>query len=549
MMAVKPDKWDLETGVLIVGSGGAALAAAILAHDNGASVTVIERSDKVGGTTSDSGGLTWVPQHHLMAEKGASDSREEALKYCKAVTKGRVSDPLVETYVDTVPEMARYMEEHTPLKYESTSYPDYHPEFEGGHTAEASRSLGPLLFNKNDLGEAASTLRDNRNPGIPMLFSELEKWEAGTKIHQVPFDVIGERMEEGLVGFGAALVGHLYKGLLDRGIEPVLNTRGLELVMEDGEVIGLRAEQGGKDFYIGADKGIILACGGFEWNKDLVAAFLPGPIAYPNSPPYNEGDGLKMAMSAGADLAGMCENWGSISIVIPGEESYDRPYGRISLTERNLPHCIIVNRKGLRFVNESASYNDMFKSFWILNPNTCEYENLPAWHIFDQLYFDKYPCMTIMPGDPIPDYVERGDTVGELARKVGIDPEGLETTVERFNAFAKTGVDQDFQRGESAYDKYYGDKDQKPSPALGPIEKPPFYALPSYTGSIGTKGGARINTNAQALHVSGNPIPGLYAAGNAGAPVSGPGYWGAGGTIGPAMVFGYLAGRHAANRK
>ena len=225
MMAERPGKWDLKTEVLVVGSGGAALAAAILASDNGASVTVIERSDKVGGTTSDSGGLTWVPQHHLMAEKGASDSREEALTYCRAVTKGRVSDQLLETYVDTVPEMARYMEEHTPLKYESTSYPDYHPEFEGGHGPEASRSLGPLLFNKNDLGEAAPTLRGNRNPGIPMLFSELEKWEAGTKIHQVPFDVIGERMEEGLEGFGAALVGHLYKGIVARGFRPGANQK------------------------------------------------------------------------------------------------------------------------------------------------------------------------------------------------------------------------------------------------------------------------------------------------------------------------------------
>jgi len=548
-MAEKPNKWDLETDVLVVGSGGAALAAAILAHDNGARVIMIERSDKVGGTTADSGGLTWVPQHHLMAERGGSDSRQEALTYCKTLAKGRVADELLETYVDMAPLMARYMEEHTPLKYETTSYPDYHPEFEGGHTAESSRSLGPVLFNKNDLGEATSNLRSNRNPGIPMLFSELEKWEAGTKINQVPFDVIAERMEQGLAGFGEALVGHLYKGCLDRGIEPMLNTRGLELIMENGEVIGLLAGQGGKNLYISAGKGTILACGGFEWNKDLVAAFLPGDITYPNSPPFNEGDGLKMSMSAGAQLDGMCENWGSISIVIPGEESDGKPYGRISLSERNLPHCIIVNRRGARFVNESASYNDMFKAFWILNPNTCEYENLPAWHIFDQQYFDKYPCMTIMPGDQVPEYIERGDTIEALAQKVGIDPEALKITIERFNQFAKEGIDQDFQRGESAYDKYYGDKDQRPNPALGKIEKPPFYALPAYTGSIGTKGGAKINRNAQVMHVSGKPIPGLYAAGNAAAPVSGPSYFGAGGTIGPAMVFGYLAGRHAARRK
>jgi predicted oxidoreductase len=157
--------------------------------------------------------------------------------------------------------------------------------------------------------------------------------------------------------------------------------------------------------------------------------------------------------------------------------------------------------------------------------------------------------MTIMPGDAVPDYVERGDTVGELAQKVGIDPEGLKTTVKRFNEIAAESEDHDFQRGKSAYDKYYGDRDHKPNPSLGPLEKPPFYALPTYCGSIGTKGGPVINTNAQVLHISGKPIPGLYAAGNAAAPVSGPSYWGAGGTIGPAMTFGYLAGRHVANKK
>ncbi len=548
-MVKKSEKWDLETDVLVVGTGGGGLTAAIMAHDNGARVTVIERSDKVGGTTSDSGGLLWIPQHHHMAKTGHSDSREDALRYCKAITKGRVADELVETYVDTAHEMVKYLEEYTPLNLECTSYPDYHPEFEGGHTKEASRSLGPMMFNKNDLGEAAANLRPNRYPAMPMLFSELEKWEAGTKIHLLPFDLIGERMESGLAGFGEALIGHLYKGCLDRGIEPVLNTRGLELITEESEIISLQAEQNGKSLYIGARKGVILACGGFEWNRELVAAFLPGEIPYPNSPPYNEGDALKMAMAVGADLGVMCENWGSISILIPGEESYGKPYGRISLSERALPHCIMVNRKGKRFVNEAANYNDMFKPLWEMDPNTMEYLNLPAWHIFDQQFFDKYPCMTIMPGEPVPDYVERGQTLKELAQNIDIDPDGLEGSVERFNKFAIKGIDPDFQRGKSAYDIYYGDRDHKPNPSLGTLEKPLFYALPTYPGSIGTKGGPKINPNGQVLHVSGKPIPGLYAAGNAAAAVSGPGYWGAGGTIGPAMTFGYLAGRHAANRK
>ncbi len=548
-MTLIPDKWDRETDVLVVGTGGAGLTAAILAHDKHAKVIVIERSDKVGGTTADSGGLLWIPNNHIMKEMDYNDSREEALAYCMTLTKGRASDELVETYVDTAPEMAKYLEDHTPLKLETTSYPDYHPEVEGGHTGDSPRSLGPALFDKNDLGDSRPNLRLSRFMPLPMTFTENYEWQAISKPHQVPFDVISQRMEAGLSGFGEALMGYLYKGCLDRGIEPLLNTRGLELIMKDGEVIGLRAERKDNDFFIRANRGVILASGGFEWNDELKARFLPGEITHPNSPPFNEGDGLKMAMSVGADLGNMSECWGFVSLVLPGEESDGKPMSRLSLTERGLPHCMIVNRFGKRFVNESASYNDMFKPLWIVDPNSCEYVNLPAWHIFDQQYFDKYPVMTIMPGDPIPDFVDRADTVGELARKVGIIPEGLAAAIERFNKFVAEGVDHDFQRGQSVFDQYWGDGDNTPNPTLGSIEKPPFYALPTYPGAIGTKGGPVTNSNAQVMHISGKPIPGLYAAGNVMAGVSGPSYWGGGGTIGPAMTFGYLAGGHAANRK
>jgi len=210
--------------------------------------------------------------------------------------------------------------------------------------------------------------------------------------------------------------------------------------------------------------------------------------------------------------------------------------------ERSLPHSIIVNKKGKRFVNEAANYNDMSKPFWIMDPNTCAYANLPAWLIMDQQYFDKYACMMIMPGNPVPDYVYRADTVERLAANLGVDPAGLAATVERFNAYALNGSDLDFDRGKSAYDNAYGDPVNKPNPNLGTIGKAPFYALQVFCGSIGTKGGPVTNENAQVMHVSGEPIPGLYASG-------GRAYWGGGGTIGPAMVFGYLAGRHAATEK
>jgi len=548
-MAIKPEKWDLETEVLVVGTGGAALTAAILAHDNGAKVAVIEKSNKVGGATAVSGGGIWVPNNHHMAEQDKSDSREDALKYCKHLTKGRAPDELIETYIDTAPEMIKYMEDHTPVELESTLWPDYHPDMDGAHKGDASRMLCPLLFNKNDLGEAKDKLRPNPTLGFPMTFNDMAKWESLSKPANIPFDVIAERMEAGFVGLGEALMGSIYKGCLDRGIDPILNTRALELIMEGDRVIGILADQGGKDWHVLASKGIILASGGFEWSDELKAQFLPGEITHPNSPPHNEGDGLKMAMAIGADLGNMSEIWGQASLQIPGEEYDGRQLNRCSMVERSLPHVIIVNKQGKRFVNEAASYNDMLKSFWILDPNTCEYVNLPAWTIFDEQYHENYAMLTFMPGDISPPWLVRTDTLEELAQKTGIDLEGLKTTAKGFNEYAKEGVDHDFQRGKSVFDQYWGDKDQKPNPNLGTIEKPPFYALPTYTGAIGTKGGPKINTKGQVVHVSGKPIPGLYAAGNVTAGVSGPAYWGGGGTIGPAMLFGYICGINAAKEK
>ncbi len=547
-MAKIPEKWDMETEVLVVGTGCSGLTAAIIAADEGSGVTVIERSDKIGGTTSASGGAVWAPDNHHMAEKGIKDSREDALTYCKLITKGRVPVALIEAYLDTVPRMLKYMENNTPLRFEVSTMPDYHPQFKGGHDGDSSRSLGPLPFNKGELGECMPRLRPNPTMGLPLSFSEMDEWDSICKPQNIDFALIAQRMEAGMCGFGEALMAALYKGCLDRNIDPIINTRALELVTENDKVIGLMANQEDRSIYIKAEKGVILCSGGFEWNEELKAAFLPGEITHPNSPPYNEGDGLKMAMSVNAELANMSEAWGWISMSIPGEEYCGKPMSRGSLTERALPHVIIVNKKGKRFVNEAASYNDMFKPFWEFDENTLDYKNLPSWHIFDQQFHDKYAFLTVMPGEDMPDYIAKADTIEALAKKVGIDPGGLTAEVKRFNEFVEKGEDPDFNRGNNSFDHYWGDADNKPNPSLGYIKKPPFYAMQNYCGTLGTKGGPRTNADAQVLHMSGKPIPGLYAAGNVMAVVSGPSYFGAGGTIGPGMTFGYLAAKHAAGQ-
>jgi 3-oxosteroid 1-dehydrogenase len=542
----KKKRWDLETDVLVLGTGAAGMTAALAAHGAGASVVLLEKSRLVGGTTAVSGGVVWVPNNHHLAEVGIEDSRAEALAYVKRLTDGRTDDALVERFVDTAPAMVEWVEAETPLRFKALArYPDYHPEFPGGKGG--GRSLDPGLFDANDLGPWKKSLRRSPVFGMTaMTVAEATDWGVFSKPLKLPFKLLGERYGKGLVCYGGALAGQLLKALLDRKIEPRLEHVARELVVEDGRVTGVRVEHQGQELFVRARRGVILASGGFEWNRALAAQFLGGVLTHPNSPPGNEGDGLKMAMAVGADLANMSEAWWCPSLVIPGEEYDGKQLHRGDFATRSLPHTIIVNRKGRRFVNEAQNYNDLMKAFFAFEPNAYERPNLPAWLVFDHAYLEKYALMTVMPGQPAPEWLTRADTLDELARIVGIDARGLGQTVDRFNGLAVEGVDPDFARGESLYDRFYGDPDHLPNANLGTITKRPFYALEVHPGAIGTKGGARVNVDAQVLRVDGAPIPGLYAAGNVMAGVTGAGYPGAGSTIAAAMTFGYLAGRHAA---
>jgi succinate dehydrogenase/fumarate reductase flavoprotein subunit len=381
-----------------------------------------------------------------------------------------------------------------------------------------------------------------------MSVTEATEWGVFSKPLSLPFKLLGERYSKGLVCYGGALTGKLLKAVLDRGIQPMLETPAKELVEDDGRIAGVRATRAGADFLVRAKKGVVLASGGFEWNAKLAAQFLGGPLTHPNSPPCNEGDGLVMAMSVGADLGNMTEAWWCPSLVIPGEEYDDKQLNRGDFATRSLPHTIIVNRRGQRFVNEAQNYNDLMKPFFAFDSNVYERSNLPAYLVFDSRYLEKYALMTYMPGRPPPDWIPRADTLDALAQKLGVDARGLAATVTRFNGFAREGKDLDFTRGDSLYDRFYGDPDNGPNPNLGTIEKAPFFALEVHPGAIGTKGGARVDANAQVLGANGAAIAGLYAAGNVMAGVTGAGYPGAGSTIGAAMTFGFLAGRHAAKQ-
>jgi succinate dehydrogenase/fumarate reductase flavoprotein subunit len=295
---------------------------------------------------------------------------------------------------------------------------------------------------------------------------------------------------------------------------------------------------------------VILASGGFEWNADLVRAFLRGPMSHPVSIETSTGDGLIMAMKAGAMVTNMREAWWMPAGEVPTD---DNPMGRILVNgQRTLPHSIMVNKRGRRFTNEAANYNAFGAAFHVEDVSKFEYANLPCWLVFDQTYVDTYGFRIVSGGNGsrVPDWVPRADTPEALAEMLGIDGAELRATIERWNHHCEGGSDPDFGRGDSAFDCWWGDPYRKGrrDATLGPLTKGPFYAYEIFSGALGTKGGPRVDPDARVLNLDGEPIPGLYAAGNVMGSPFGMTYGGPGGTLGPAMVFGYLAGKHAAAR-
>lgn len=529
-----------EADVIVVGSGAAALAAALAAHDAGAKVAVVERSGSVGGTSAVSGGGVWMPSNHVT---GAGDSREEALSYMTRLSSGRAPAELLARYVDEGPEILAGFEKRTQLRFNAISWPDYHPEMEGAR--RQGRMIEPALFDSSLLGDWSSRLRRAPVLGLPITLQESTvEWTPSLTPERYDAEEIKRRAQARQVACGQALVGALLHGCLARGIEPLLETRGVELVFDGRSVGGVVLEREGRRLE-GRARSVVLATGGYEWNADMCSRFLPGQLTHPTSPPCNEGDALLMAMEVGADVANMNEAWWYPACAVPGEEYEGRQLSRFMAVERTAPHSIIVDRFGQRFVNEAANYNDMQKGFFGFDANEGAPRHLPCWVVFDQQYRSRYPVITARPGAPDPDWLAAADTLEALGVRVGIAPEALSETVRRWNGFVAAGRDRDFGRGDSFYDRFHGDPGA-PHPNLGTIEMAPYYAIPVYLGAVGTSGGPRIDERGRVQHVRDRPIPGLYGAGNAVASPAGPAYFGGGTTIGMGLVWGHIAGSEAA---
>ncbi|WP_433507637.1 FAD-dependent oxidoreductase [Pseudonocardia halophobica] len=523
--------------VVVLGTGGAGLVAAVAAADAGAEVAVVEKGERVGGTTALSGGTTWIPAN---PHESTPDGRADALAYLDSLSHGLIEPALAEAFVDTGPEFVCWIEAVTPVRYHVVpGLPDYHPEHPGGKPG-GGRSLDPDLFSFRELGEWADrVVMPERLPRLMLT----ETFMGGGRPGPPSRD---ERRERDLRGCGHALVGGLLKALLDRGIAPRTGLRATSLILGDG-VEGVRFADGSE---IRARRGVVLATGGFEWDPELVRAYLRGPMTSPASVPTNTGDGLRLAMAAGAQLGTMREAWWVPTVEIPGDEAFGRQRAQLVLRERSLPRSIMVNRTGRRFTNEAANYNALGGAFHQFDPTTFSYANLPCWLVFDAEYLRRYGFLSLPPGAEPPAWVTTAATLDELARRIGVPPLELAATVARFNAHVADGADTDFGRGTSAYDGWNGDQTHYPGPGatLGPLTEGPFHAVEIHSGALGTKGGPRTDVDGRVLDLAGAPIPGLYAAGNAMAGVTGMVYGGAGGTLGPGMVFGYRAGRHAGAR-
>lgn len=557
-----------EVDVLVVGSGGAGMLAALRASDLGLMTMIVEKAHFYGGTTATSGGVMWIPDHGLAPD--LADSPERALTYLRAATAGLACDQRLQAYVTNARRMVEYLcslgIHPTPL----TGFPDYMPWLPGTTTG---RSLYPPEFDGREIGDDYFRMRSPNS--IAMLFGRytlnmreshaLMKQQRGWMLTAARIILrywldIPQRLRsrrDRRATRGDALIGAMRRELLKRNVPLLLGTSLESLEMAAGRAVGALVRSNGASRLILARKGIVLAAGGFEQDQFLRDTHFttPSNTTFSMTPHGgNTGDALRAGRAVGAASAFLDHAWWSPVMQLPSNDlaGEDVTHG-LNFDQAN-PNSIFVNRRGDRFVNENASY-DLFGQAMIAD-NELTGANNPCWMIFDDVYRQRHPCGGLMPKAAMPDwrvprhwwdsYIYRSDSLEGLAAKIEVPHHRLEATVSRFNSFCKEGEDLDFQRGRNAYDIRRGDIRVRPNPCLGPIERAPFYAVPVYLGDLGTKGGLKCDENARVLDGQDRVISGLYAAGNAAASPFGNAYPGGGGTIGPALTFALLAAEHIA---
>jgi 3-oxosteroid 1-dehydrogenase len=553
---------EAEFDFIVVGSGAGALTAAIRATDLSLKTLIIEKSEYYGGSTSMSGGGLWIPNNHDMAHAGVQDSDEEAVTYLRAITQGKVSEAKMHAYVTRAREMIADFNRRGILKIRAIgNYPDYYPHQPGAKPG--GRTMETMPFNALRLGTERHHLRPTQIlmmgviSGIASKASENIRGSLKGRLGLImrllcwalsPARLISKTSL--MLGLGQALIAPLRLELLKRNVPLWLNTSAKKLIIENQRVVGIEVEQKGKRFTLHARKGVLLAAGGFDHNQTMREQYLPNPTSTQWSAGnlHNTGDAIVMGQQIGARLAFMDDAWWTPTLHVP-----DYEVAWILLYEKNLPHGIYVDSQGKRFMNEAAPYPDVIHSMY--RHHGTGNVSVPCWMIFDAHYRRQNAIGKILPsvmmGDHKinPDYwgkvLFKANSLDELSQQIDIPTANLRATVDRFNGFAASGIDEDFHRGENISERFFSKGGYK-NPNLGPIIKPPFYAARIEAGDLGTKGGLDTNEHAQVLREDGSVIAGLYACGNCSSPVMGYSYAGAGATLGPAMTFGYIAAERAA---
>lgn len=544
----------IQTDFLVVGSGAGGLTAAVTAAHHNARVLVIEKGKCYGGTSAMSGGGLWIPNSGNAKRAGAEDSEQEAYLYLKNLIGDEVADERIRAFITCAPQMLEFLQNNSHLDYEAFSYPDYYTDMPGAKTGYRTQApkvfkgskLGPDLYNIHP--QAPGSLVQGR---FTVTIAEGRKFliqKPGWRLTLIKvllaymLDIPGRlkgKLSRRLTQ-GHALIGSLYHSLKEKGGSLWLNTSLVSLTHENNKVTGAIILKEGKKAHVLAEKGVVLACGGFEHHQALREQSLPSPTSshWSLSQKHNTGDALDICKDLDVALDLMQHAWWIPVVHVPG---WQYPQGIFA--ERSLPGLIIVNKQGKRFANEAAPYLESGYAMY-------EAQSVPSWVIFDASFRKKYPFGPVASGWAMPDQmlpkkvrniIHKANTLDELSKAIGVDTDGLNETVRRNNVFAQSGVDEDFHKGEVFYDRYYGDQSHQPNPCIAPITKAPFYSIPLYPGDTGTKGGLVTDAKARVVTNSGVAITNLYATGNVSASVMGSKYPGAGATLGPAMTFGYVA--------
>ena len=534
-MTTRMESEEHATDLIVVGSGAAGLTAALTAGVAGLSVTIVEKTAKLGGTSAMSGAAAWIPANHHATAAGIADSPAEALAYLRATAPDgwrETEDRLWQSFASEASRMLAFVEKHTPLRFALTSEPDVFAEAPGAKVR--GRMTAPLPLPRQILGPYAAHLRRSTLPHIFTYQETSERDLYRRPIHTVLALAprLAQRWISGSAAKGTALITGLLRGCLDHGCRIELEARVTELIVDDANrVTGLVFEQRGRARRIAAHRAVLLATGGFEWNAELLSRHFPGPVGLLGSPSGNEGDALHLAEAAGAQLAHMDQ-----ALIYPCVPTiYEGKLQALPLPFHMEPNAIVVDRSGQRFVSEFAV--DLGEALDRRDPRTGFPLHLPAWLISDA-NFMRLAIRWYARNDP--GWIRQAASIEALANKIGIEATALLATVERFNTLCALGRDEDFHRGETVYQR----AESGGRPTMRPILEPPFVAVSFNRSVLSTKGGLRTNEHSQVLARNGSVIAGLYCAGAAMANPIGTRAISAGTTIGPNMTWGYIGAQH-----